>query len=126
MKQIEEVMDGFGRQMGFEHFCLNSEGISCLEIEGMGTLFLEKSDDVFLLSLSREVPSFQRNVFMWALESCHYQEGHPFPVHAGLVSENLLVFSARVPAAELSVPMLDRLTDLLFQMQRNVDREEGP
>ncbi len=106
----------FGRGMGMDDLRLENDAIVCLEFETSGTLFIERVEDCMLVYLARRLPPPRDRIARRSLELCHYREGLPMTIHAGLKDDDTFVFLTRIDRADFSLPILERafaaLTDL--------------
>lgn len=117
MTWVDEAIRDFGRGIGFADLALSGNGVVSLSFEARGTLFIERAEgDAVLVYLSRAVPYPPPGLFERALAACHYKEGLPFPVSAGFLGDDRLVFLVRLPEKEFSLPALERAIELLTQL----------
>ena len=114
----EHVIAEFGRRMGLPSLVLERDQPVQLHIEGMGSLFIEESEEDILLYLARGFPPHDRDAPRRALTLCRPGLARPFPVSAGLYKNDTLVFLTRFTPKTLSlqgleqaVPVLARLLD---------------
>ncbi|MDR2891984.1 MAG: type III secretion chaperone SycN [Deltaproteobacteria bacterium] len=112
----EHVISEFGRRMGLPALDLERDKPIQLHIEGMGTLFLEKSNDnveAILLYLAREFPAHDHDVPRRALGLCGPDFTRPFPVYAGLYKDNILFFLTRFTQKDFSLQALEQAVLIL-------------
>ncbi|CAM2005086.1 hypothetical protein [Acanthopleuribacter pedis] len=120
MSWVEDTLRTFGESIQMEDLDFNHNGVVCLAIEKMGTLYLEKGDETVRIYLSREKESFNTGYPARALNAVHYRENLPFPITAAMRDENTLVFIAVIPESEFSPPNLDRILEILTQLHDSV------
>ena len=124
MNWVEDTIRDFGRGMGVENLSFNNEGFLCLDIETLGSLFIERIEEAVIVYLAREIPQHVTGILGKALALCHYREGLPFAVNAAFREENLLIFSVRLSENEVSLPVLERAVDLIMEQHRKVKEEK--
>ena len=114
----EYVIAEFGRRMGLPSLTIGRDTPVQLQIEGMGTLFIEEAGEELLLYLARDFPFHAQEVPRRALALCRPDRTRPFPVSAGLHKDNTLIFLTRfntksfsLQCLEQAVPVLARLMD---------------
>ena len=105
--------------MGIENLSLNPNRVLCLDIQGMGTLFIEQTEADMLIYLVRRFPQHASGVYAKALALCHYREALPFAVNAAFKEDDQLVFLARLRQEEFSLPVLEQVIDLLNRLHDN-------
>jgi type III secretion system chaperone SycN len=120
---IDETIEDFGRTLRIPGLRLNNEGVVSLAFEKKGTLFLERAAEGIIIYLTKELSSPNTRILTKSLSMCHFREGLPFLVNAGLKGDNQLVFSARIPAREFSLPVLEKAVDLLSRLHEEISEE---
>ena len=120
MSWVEDTIREFGAGIGMEDLRLSAEGLVSLDIEAMGTLFIEQTEEDMLVYLVRQFPEYETDIYAGALAACHFSEALPFAIHAALHDENRLVFIARMSRKEFSLPILEQVIDLLNRMHDNI------
>lgn len=120
MSWVDDTIRDFGRGMGMEDLALNHNGLLCLDFEALGSLFIEQAEEAVLVYLVRELPRHDTVNLQRALALCHYREGLPFAVNVAFREENHLVFIARVPENDFSLPTLEKSIDLLTKLHQKV------
>jgi len=114
-----EALAEFGRSLGIEGLGWPPSGVLTVRFETRGTLFLEDRGDFIFVYLVREIdPAAEIGpILQKALLACHYREGLPFTVQAGLRGDSSLVFLVRLDSREVTLPALDRVLGLLTDLQ---------
>lgn len=125
MSWIDETIMEFGAGMGIENLSLGPSGVVCLDIETMGTLFIEQADEDMLIYLVRRFPQYADEIYAKALTLCHYREALSFAVHAAFKGDDQLVFLARMPGEDFSLPVLEQAIDLLNRLHDSVFEESA-
>lgn len=120
MSWVEDTLRTFGESIQMSDLDFNHNGVVCLNIEKMGTLYLEKGNETVRIYLSREKPEFESGYPARALQAVHYRENLPFPVTAAMRNDNTLVFIAVIPESDFSPPNLDRILEILTQLHDRV------
>ncbi len=91
---LDYEIEAFGRRLGLEGLKLSSEGIARLDIENIGSLYLERGQDgEFLLYLSSPLPPHDTATVRRLLELCDYRRGLPMPVSAGAFSGRAILLT---------------------------------
>jgi type III secretion system chaperone SycN len=85
-------------------------------MEKMGTLGIEHHGKEVVVYLLRQMPPGDLRFLRRALALCHYKEGHPFPLQAGMKGEDQLVFLVRIPEREFSVQTIEQSIELLDRL----------
>lgn len=125
MSPVSEVLTEFGRSLGLTNFRWPESGTAAFAFDARGTLYLEERDETLLVYLARNLDLHRRgpDPFKNALQLCHYRHQWPFVVQAGLRDEAQLVFLARLPVREVTLPALEQALELLTRLhERCVER----
>ncbi len=87
---IEHEIQAFGRRLGMKNLALNSEGLAQLNIEGIGSFFLERQEKSgqrhLLIYLSAPAQEYDAEVCRRLLAHCDYRRAYPLPLSAGVFS----------------------------------------
>jgi type III secretion system chaperone SycN len=118
---VDDAVRDFGRGMGLERLALPEAGALALAFERRGTLNLQRGEGCLLAFLSRDYPFAALSLLRGALEACHYREQRGWPVQAGLHGDTLVLL-VRIPEAEVSLPVIERVLDQLTELH---DRLSG-
>jgi type III secretion system chaperone SycN len=121
MSDGAEIPALVGEAMGMGPLSWSEQEGLVLEFESGDRLCLEREqrDQTLLLYLARSIPVGEdvEAILLRALELCHYGHGRVFPVHAGLVSGDRLLFLIRMPLADATLPALQSAIDLLLGLE---------
>ncbi len=94
---LQSAVEEFGQRLGMPALAVENEGVTALDISGVGRLYLEISSksghEELLAYLTRPVPPHDRNVARRALDYCHYRHAWPLPLWAGMHKDNLVVLT---------------------------------
>ncbi|EXJ15646.1 CesT family type III secretion system chaperone [Imhoffiella purpurea] len=116
---IGSALDQLAQGLGFEDFrWADRDGRAVFAFERRGTLYLEAHGDGLLMSLSRPFDDREngRERLCRALRLCHYRHDWPCAVQVGLGDGSNLLFLARLPAAEVTLPVLEQTLELLTRL----------
>ena len=125
MSAVSTILTEFGRNLGLIDFRWPEAGMAAFAFDARGTLYLEERDETLLIYLVRSLDLHQRSpdLFKNALRLCHYRHQWPYIVQAGLRDEAHLVFLARLPVREVTLPALEQALELLTRLhERCVER----
>lgn len=116
---IGPAIDAFAQAMGMHGFAWSRcQGRAVFAFERRGTLYLEEGADELLVYLSRELDSrgSVKARLSQALRLCHYRYQWPFVVQVGVRRRAQLVFLARLPLREVSLPAIEQALELLTRL----------
>lgn len=116
MGWIDDAIAEFGRGMGIESLALGNERLASLAFERSGTLFLEATEGHLLIYMMRDVPARDETLALRALSLCHFRNGLPYDLSPAMKGEDRLIFIARVPEREVSLPVLENTFALLVRL----------
>ncbi|HOB61137.1 MAG TPA: type III secretion chaperone SycN [Candidatus Competibacteraceae bacterium] len=118
MSAASMVLTEFGQSLGLTDFRWPDAGMAAFAFDARGTLYLEERDEVLLVYLVRPLDPHRRSpeLLKSALRLCHYRQQWPYVVQAGLQDESQLVFLARLPVREVTLPELEQALDLLTRL----------
>lgn len=116
MSWVDDVLGEFGQSMGLPHLKFGERGAARLSFERLGQLGFEKTAGEVVVFMLRTVPVGNPKAWRKALALCHYTEGHPFPVQAGLKGDTQLVFMVRIPEREFTVQAIEQSIMLLDRL----------
>lgn len=120
---MESTVAAFGQSLGMDDLRPDGNNLVSLQFEQRGQFCLEGAGDTLLVYLIRPIQSYQTGIYREALRLCHYRQGHPLSVQAGLKGEDALVFLVRLSEAQCSLPNLERAMDLLTRLHEQVQRD---
>lgn len=109
----------FGRGIGVEALRPGEAGAVQFAFANGDLLCLEEAADEMLVYLMREIPAHDPEIKLRALALCRPDLHWPWPVQAGLRGPDRLLFLARLPAREASLPQLEKALELLMRLHRN-------
>jgi type III secretion system chaperone SycN len=114
----EHIINEFGRRAGLPSLTLERDKPARLNIEGMGSLFIEETEEDILLYMARTFPSHDRDAPRRALALCRSGLARPFPIYAALRQSGTLIFLTRfnkksfsLQSLEQAIPILSRSLD---------------
>ena len=94
---IEHEIQAFGRRLGMENLSLSSDGLAQLNIEGIGSFFLEVEEKggrrSLLAYLSAPVPEHDADAHRRLLAHCDYRHAYPYPLSAGVFSGRAILLT---------------------------------
>lgn len=120
MSWVDDVLHEFGRTLGMRRLAFNARGVARMTMERMGSLGIERLPGELLVYMVRRVPASEGRILRRALTLCHYNEGHPFVLQAGLKGDEHLVFLVRIPEREFSVQTVEQSIELLDRLHGSV------
>ena len=92
---LRTAIEQFGHRLGMDALSMSQQGIIALDVSGVGRLYLEISknsgQEELLVYIIRPVTVYDQDLARRALAFCHYAHAHPWPVHAGVHKDNLLI-----------------------------------
>jgi type III secretion system chaperone SycN len=87
----------FGQRLGLESLALSQDGVAQLNIDGIGSFFLELKEThgrrELLVYLSAQLPEHDTETPRRLLEACDYRRGQPMPLSAGVFSGRALLLT---------------------------------
>jgi type III secretion system chaperone SycN len=116
---IGPVIDAFAHGLGLTEFSWSAhQGVAVFAFDRRGTLYLEEHPEGLLMYLSRDFDTREsvRARLTQALRLCHYRHNWPFVVQVGWRDASHLVFLARLPLAEVTLPALEQALELLTRL----------
>ncbi|MBI1247968.1 hypothetical protein GC197_09030 [bacterium] len=118
MSWVDDVLADFGHSLGLPSLEFNEAGVACLSFEILGDLYIENINhgENVLIYVVRELDRPSREIFIKALDLCHWENHHPYSVNAALRGEKHLVFAVNLPGREFSVPAIEQLIQLFQQL----------
>ena len=117
---LEYEIEAFGRRLGLESLAFSQEGVARLDIENIGSFYLEKAEyngrREILAYLSSPLPDHDTDAVRRLLSLCDYRRGLPMPLSAGVFSGRGMLLTRmaeeKVTAASLE-NVLRFLTELM-------------
>ncbi|MBQ4615348.1 MAG: type III secretion chaperone SycN [Mailhella sp.] len=90
-------IQAFGQRLGLESLALSHDGIAHLNIEGIGSFYLELEEKngrrELLAYLSAEIPAYDVDTPRRLLEACDYRRANPMPLSAGVFSGRAILLT---------------------------------
>ncbi len=120
MDLIDATLQDFGSSMGIHDLRCNEQGILKLDIEGLGSLFIEKAEALVTLYLVKPLDFPTLTTLKQALAFCHPNESPLCPVSAGLSREEELAFITHLLPCEFNLPNLEARIEGLKQLHNRV------
>ena len=122
MSLSSAALEEFGHSLGLPDLQWPQSGVLALNFDMRGTLFLEDHDNELLVYLVRQIrqPEQTFTILKTALRRCHYRQGLPFAVQAGLRGETDLVFLVRLASRDVSLPELEQVLEILTNLHAAV------
>ena len=122
---LEQEIAEFGRRMGLPSLTLGDGGLLALDVERMGRLHLEKSEQgsncELLIYLAAPCPSHDKEAPARVLDLCHYRHGHPLPLTGG-VHKDQYVLLTRLNEQEVTAAALENAVKFLAGMLAKVSQ----
>jgi hypothetical protein len=120
MSPSDEAFAEWGASLGLPYLKFNSKGILAFSSRGLGDFFAERSEELFLFYLIREIQRPDRRVFATALQLCNPKEKFRFPTSVGLKGGHRLSFFIRLPEWGINYPLLDSVFKQMCEMHEQV------
>jgi type III secretion system chaperone SycN len=119
--RLGEVFEELGRRLGLGPLEFRPPGPLRLELEGLGTVSFETTDDgeELLAYLSWPLPPYDRRALLKAFEACDLEKARHFTWQAGLRRDRLLMMT-RLWTSELDSPTLEKLTLRLIRTRETL------
>jgi type III secretion system chaperone SycN len=117
MSWVDDALADFGRSLGIDGLRFQPDRPVQLEFARLGTLYFEPLDGQVLSYLVRRLDRADAGTLATALELCHWEHHHAFPVQAGLHDDSDLSFAVRIPESDFTLPTIERVVDLLGKLQ---------
>lgn len=90
-------IQSFGQRLGLESLELSREGLAQLNIDGIGSLYLELSEKdgrrELLAYLAAQLPDHDADTPRRLLEACDYRRANPMPLSAGVFSGRAILLT---------------------------------
>lgn len=113
---IDHAIQAFGQRLGLASLSLSPEGLARLDIEGLGSLYLETAGQggELLVYLASPIPGHDTRQYRRLLELCDYRRGEPYPLSAGVYSGTAVV-ATRLPAERVDDAQLENVLRFLAE-----------
>ena len=117
---LDYEIEAFGRRLGLEHLALSAGGVARLDIENVGSLYLERQETAseLLVYVSAPFPVPDAGATRRLLALCDYRRGYPMPVFAGAFSGRAVLLTRMQESAVTAAGLenaLRFLADLLHE-----------
>lgn len=117
---LEYEIESFGHRIGLDSLSLSPQGLACLAIENVGSLYLEKVEErgrsELLVYVAAPLPVPDDGAVRRLLELCDYRHARPMPVSAGVFSGRAVLLTRMDESAVTAAGIenaLRMLTELL-------------
>ena len=118
---LDYEIEAFGRRLGLEHLALSSEGVARLDIENVGSLYLERQEKAgageLLVYVAAPLPVPDGGATRRLLELCDYRHGYPMPVFAGAFSGRAVLLT-RMEENAVTAAGLENVLRFLAELLR--------
>ena len=116
---LQHELTSLAQRMGMTDLRLSSDGVAALDIQSVGRVYFEQQGESCLVYLARSVYAHDRHLARRILSLCHYDEGHPFPLHGGLHKDHALLL-ARLPERQVTAAELENMVRYLAGQMENL------
>lgn len=121
MEWVNSAVDEFCRTTGLESNFATTARIQLL-FEKSGLLNIEIVKDNLIIFLTRSIDWHRRSVCqIHALKLCHYDQGWPFLIRAGMLGQDSLVMSATIPLDQVTLPSIEQAFNLLSRLHDEIE-----
>jgi type III secretion system chaperone SycN len=103
----------FGLGLGVSRFYVNDNGVACVHIENVGSLFIEPSENQVLVYLARDFGRLTLEELERSLALVYPLENHAMTPWCGLSKGSQLVFGVLMTKEEFDPRRLDMAIQLL-------------
>jgi hypothetical protein len=108
----EDTLQALANHLGIDELSFGPEGAVCIQVEGLGTYWLEEDAHDWLLSFAKPFPRRDKKLYQKAL-SLSLPDQHPFNLSVGLIHETDLWLGTRLPKSNLNLQdLLQRMDDI--------------
>lgn len=120
---LDYEIEAFGRRLGLDSLVFSPQGVACLNIENVGSLYLEKSEGrgrvELLVYVSAPLPVPDNGATRRLLEICDYRHGHAMPVFAGAFSGRAVLLT-RMEESSVTAAGIENALRMLTDLMRGV------
>ena len=110
----DNVVSELGEGMGISGLNFGDTGVVCLQIEGSGSIYMERKDNGVLMYLAREMDRYNAlPIVEQVLAACHYKKSFPYSLQAGLL-ENQLFIGLFMGDNDFNRPSVERAMQILL------------
>ena len=108
----------FGQRLGLESLALSQDGVAQLNIDGIGSFFLELTEKhgrrELLAYLSAQLPDHDADTPRRLLEACDYRRALPMPLAAGVFSGRAVLLT-RIQDQEVTASTIENALRFLAE-----------
>lgn len=120
---LDYEIEAFGRRLGLDSLVFSPQGVACLNIENVGSLYLEKSEGrgrgELLVYVSAPLPVPDNGATRRLLEICDYRHGHAMPIFAGAFSGRAVLLT-RMEESTVTAAGIENALRMLTDLMRGV------
>jgi len=116
MSWTDATLADFGRQLGIDGLAFGPGGFVQFDWRDGAVLGIHRGSEDVSIYLVRQLDYDRPPVLRRALQLCDWRNGWPFAVQAGLRGDAELVFSARLPERDFTLPALEQAVELLGRL----------
>ncbi len=120
MDVVDATLQDFGKTLGIPSLQLNDKGLLELAIDSVGTLFIEKTENLVTFYLIRPLSYPKLETFKQALAFCHPKEKLESPVCAGMTRSDELAFITHLSPANFTIPNLETSIEVLKKLHNRI------
>lgn len=125
MTMLEYEIESFGRRLGLESLKLSSEGLARLDIENVGSLYLERGKDgELLVYISSSLPDHDVEAVRRLLSLCDYRRALPMPLQAGAFSGRAVLLT-RMDENTVTAAALENALRFLSELLHDAVRAQA-
>ena len=123
MAMLDYEIEAFGRRLGLDSLAFSPQGVVCLNIENVGSLYLEKAEgrgrSELLVYVAAPLPVPDGGATRRLLELCDYRHGHAMPVFAGAFSGRAVLLT-RMEEASVTAAVIENALRMLAELLHGV------
>ena len=120
---LEYEIEAFGHRLGLDGLALSPAGLARLDIENVGSLYLERAEerghDELLVYLAVPLPAHDGGATRRLLELCDYRRGFSLPVSAAEAGGRALLLT-RMEESAVTAAGLENALRFLSELMREV------
>lgn len=121
MTLLEETLRSFGSVIGIPNLAFNAYGSICFSLENVGDVYFQKSNDEgVLIGMTGHLPVYQNELYLKALDLCHFRHQHPVDVQVGMTSDERLVFLTLVNANDFTLEKIESVLRLFEELYQEI------
>lgn len=118
---ITHEIEEFGRRMGIEDLEFSEDGVIAFDIDEIGTLYIEQSqnNEELFVYLSSPYPPYDNDIYKKVLELCSYKNAHPFILHGGVYKDRI-IFLSKINFREVTASQIENATQFIINITQKV------